>query len=879
MSDEPNVIYLKDYKQPDYWIKNIDLTFELGEEETVVSSVLKVEKNDSLNHSNPLVLMGEDLTIKSIELNGDVLNESDYKLDDKTLTVLNAKNNCELKIVTVIKPQENTKLEGLYKSSGNFCTQCEAEGFRRITYYLDRPDVMAIFTSKVIADKTKYPVLLSNGNPVESGDLPDGKHFVKWFDPFKKPSYLFALVAGELSFIESFYKTISGRKVQCRIYVEKENIDQCQHALDSLIHSMKWDEDRFGREYDLDIYNVVAVNDFNMGAMENKGLNVFNSKYVLAKPETATDLDFIQIEAVIGHEYFHNWTGNRITCRDWFQLSLKEGLTVFRDQEFTSDRQSRSSTRIQNVNILRNAQFPEDSGPMAHSVRPDSYAEINNFYTSTIYNKGSEVIRMIYTLLGKTVFRKATDLYFERHDGQAVTIDDFAQCMQDASGVDLTLFKNWYCQAGTPVVEVKSEYDSSGKIYKLHFKQSCPATPGQDQKNPFHIPVKLGLLDEVGNDLELKPSGGNYVSDGTSIIYNLMEQEQTLEFTNIEKEPTPSLFREFSSPIKLVYEYSDEELAFLMSNDNDEFNQWEASQNFALRIILKNIDHYQNNNELEINENYLKAIDKIITNDSMEDDIKANALMIPSMRYIGELMPEIDVDAAYSSREFLIKQVANASKSKFLELYHSCKGSDVYELNNQAIGQRSLKNGALSWLMSGSSPEIELCFKQYNSSSNMTDELAAIGLIVDHDCNERSLAIEGFYNKWKNDVLVLNKWLALQGGSKIKGNINNVKNLMSHESFEIKNPNKVRSLLGSFFAGSYIEFHAIDGSGYQFLSETILKLDQLNPQVSARMVSGLIGFKKFKKDRADLMKAELEKIQNSENVSADVMEIVNNSLK
>ena len=692
LDHQPKTIYLKDYQRPDFYIDHVDLVFELEEERTRVLSTLHVRRNQ---HSDAcsLILMGECLELGEVKIDGELLSANSYQITDVDMMIDAVPDSFSLQIETFIKPQENFSLEGLYKSSGNYCTQCEAEGFRKITYFLDRPDVMALYTTTIIADRDKYPVLLSNGNPVEAGELENNRHWAKWHDPFRKPSYLFALVAGDLSYISDHFITSSGRNVQCRIYVQHHNIDQCDYAMASLKRSMKWDEENYGREYDLDVYNIVAVDDFNMGAMENKGLNVFNSKYVLAKQDTATDTDFINIEGVIGHEYFHNWSGNRVTCRDWFQLTLKEGLTVFRDQQFTADMNAAAPKRIDDVNILRTAQFAEDAGPMAHPIQPSSYQEINNFYTVTVYNKGAEIIRMIHTLLGSDNFRKGMDLYFERHDGQAVTTEEFVSAMEDASKVNLAQFRRWYQQAGTPEVTVTEEYDSAEKVYRLTLSQKTPATPGQDEKLPFHLPVKLSLLDSSGGTLSLE--------DGDdSTVLNFLDEEQTFNFENIEQKPVLSILQGYSAPVKLHFERDDEELAFCMAHESDDFNRWEAGQQLSTRLLLAMVQKINAGraDELSLPDYYIEACRKTLNHQSLDKALIARALTLPSLTYIGEMMPVIDVDAIHQAREFTCSHLAESLKDDFLQCYQA-NSQDEYSLSPASMGERFLQGQALDYLM------------------------------------------------------------------------------------------------------------------------------------------------------------------------------------
>ncbi|MDH5484775.1 MAG: aminopeptidase N, partial [Gammaproteobacteria bacterium] len=699
----PKTIYLKEYQQPDYWIDQADLRFELGEDETRVITELSLRRNTASQSGQPLELLGEGLQLEGVWLDGQLLTTDDYSLGEESLVITRVPAQFCLKTAVVINPQQNTSLEGLYKSSGNFCTQCEAEGFRKITYYLDRPDVMAKFTTTIVADKTRYPILLSNGNPVASGDEADGCHWVKWEDPFKKPAYLFALVAGNLECIEDHFITRSNRNIALRIYVEKHNVDKCDHAMASLKRCMAWDEEKYGREYDLDIYMIVAVDDFNMGAMENKGLNVFNSKFVLAKQQTATDTDFINIEGVIGHEYFHNWSGNRVTCRDWFQLTLKEGLTVFRDQQFTADMNSATVKRIDDVNVLRTRQFAEDAGPMSHPIQPDSYVEINNFYTVTVYNKGAEIIRMIHTLLGETAFRKGMDLYFDRHDGEAATTEDFLKSMEDASAADLQQFRRWYHQSGTPELSIETEYDAANKVYRVTVRQVS-----LDKRNkPFHIPLAMALVDANGDDVA-----------STNCVLDITGAEQQFEFANISDTVVPSLLRDFSAPVRLNVALTNDELAFLMAQDNDSFNQWNSAQQLALNIILKLIDDFSQNKTLQLDVIYISAFRQVLLDKHMDKALVSRILTLPSEDYIAEMMDVVDVDAIHQVREFCKSAIATALEQKLLDTYQQNQ-LEAFDITPDAIGRRSLKNLCLSYLQAtGKSSYQQLAMQQYSSANN-----------------------------------------------------------------------------------------------------------------------------------------------------------------
>lgn len=875
MPQQPQVIYLKDYQVPEFLIEKTDLRFELQADATLVKARLQVKRNpQSLSKNRALVLQGDkDLVLCRVVVNDQILTEQDYRRSEESLSIHDVPDAFVLETVTEIYPDQNTALEGLYRSDGMYCTQCEAEGFRRITFYLDRPDVMSVFTTTIEADKTAYPVLLSNGNPVASGDADDDRHWVTWEDPFPKPAYLFALVAGDLSSIEDRYVTHSGREVTLRIFAAEKDLDKLDYAMTSLKKSMRWDEEVYGREYDLDIYMIVAVDFFNMGAMENKGLNVFNTSCVLAHPETTTDAGFQRVEGVVAHEYFHNWSGNRVTCRDWFQLSLKEGFTVFRDAEFSADMNSRTVKRVEDVSLLRTAQFAEDAGPMAHPIRPASFIEISNFYTMTIYEKGAEVVRMIHTLLGAENFRKGSDLYFERHDGQAVTTDDFVQAMEDASGVDLSQFRLWYSQAGTPVIDVSDEYDASQKIYTLILKQRCPATPGQSEKAPFHIPVSVGLLGKSGQDIML--SNGE-----TTQVLELKEAEQRFSFTGIEEKPIPSLLRSFSAPVKLHYAYQRDDLVFLMSHDSDGFNRWEAAQKLGVDILQELIGEYQAGNELVLDNRLVAAYRAVLTDLSLDQAMVSKVLTLPTEAYLSELSDVIDVDAIHAVREFVINALAEALSSELVAVYDRCNVSEQYAPDAASIARRALKNLALSYLMKTGKPEqLERALTQFQNADNMTDSMAALALVV-HSPYEKAteVILEQFYDRWKNEPLVVNQWLSVQASNPSKGALKTVKQLMKHESFNIRNPNKVRSLISGFSSLNPVNFHAMDGSGYRFLADQIIELNSLNPQIASRLVTPLTRWKRYPADRQGMMREELQRIMDSGELSRDVFEVVSKSL-
>ncbi len=874
-----NVIYLKDYSATAYVIKNTALTFELGEGETRVNSLLTISRREGVAVDTPLVLDGEALTLLSVRMDGVLLAAAQYQVADNQLTISSLPSECLLEIETRIHPESNTSLSGLYKSSGNFCTQCEAEGFRRITYYYDRPDAMSIFSTRIIADPQKYPVMLSNGNLVDKGRLADGRHWVEWQDPHPKPAYLFALVAGDLANIHDTFTTMSGREVDLYIYTEPHNITQCDYAMRSLKQSMTWDELNYGREYDLDIYMIVAVDDFNMGAMENKGLNVFNSKYVLAKPETATDADYQGIEGVIGHEYFHNWSGNRVTCRDWFQLSLKEGFTVFRDQEFSADMQSRGVKRIEDVNMLRTHQFREDASPMAHPVRPESYVEINNFYTVTIYEKGGEVIRMQQLLLGSAGFRKGTDLYFDRHDGQAVTTDDFIQAMEDANGVDFSQFKLWYSQAGTPELNITSCYDQAAKRFTLSVQQHCPDTPGQTNKQPMHIPLAIGLLDRQGNDMPLQLQG-EAAAPCNTLVLHLKQAEQHFLFENITEPPVPSLLRGFSAPVRLSSDLSEEQRYFIMASDNDDYSRWDAGQQIAVKLIVGLAEKIQQRHEWAVDSRFISAMEKILCESGNQDKaMLAMALTLPSEAYLSGFMSPIDPVALHQARCFVSVQIAQALQHPLLEVYQANRDEGDFKNDPASMAQRKLKNVCLGYLMElDDAAVVTQCEQQFYSANNMTDVLAALSALVNKDSERAASALESFHDKWSNESLVVDKWLVLQATSRLEGTLNRVRELIQHPAFKITNPNKVRSLIGAFCSGNPAQFHNLNGKGYALLTEFILKLNTLNPQIASRLVTPLVSWRKYDEPRQLLMKAELEKIAATPALSKDVYEMVNKAL-
>jgi len=873
---EPTNIYLKDYQPPHFVIEQTHLRFDLFEDYAQVDSRLVMHRNrdQHASYEGPLVLVGQQLELLAIKVDGNLLTNDEYSLEGESLTIHKLSDSFQLEISTRNEPQKNTALEGLYKSGGMFCTQCEAEGFRRITFYLDRPDVMSIFTTEVIADKTKYPILLSNGNAVAHNDLDAGRHSVSWHDPHRKPCYLFALVAGDLMVKEDSFTTISGRGVELKIFVEPQNIDKTDYAMDALKRSMKWDEDKYGREYDLDIFMIVAVDDFNMGAMENKGLNIFNSSCVLANPQTATDAAYQRIEAIVAHEYFHNWSGNRVTCRDWFQLSLKEGFTVYRDAQFTADMNSAAVKRIEDAAIMRTVQFAEDAGPMAHPVQPDSFMEISNFYTVTIYEKGAEIVGMIHKLLGEKGFRKGADLYFGRHDGQAVTINEFVSAMEDANNTSLTQFKRWYKSAGTPVVDVESYYDTQAKTYTLTFKQNCD--------DPFLIPIELGLIAKNGEELKTELAAGLINKRGAYAqgIFRLTEKEQVLVFTNVKEEPVPSLLRDFSAPIKLNYDYSRDQLLFLMQHDSDGFNRWDAGQSLALDVMYEVMQQFADGDAPKVDARLISAYRNVLKRDDIDHAMLAKMLLLPSVSYIAETQSVIDIHAINQARSHVQSVLAEALAEDLAALYQQLNIQQGYLPEPQQMSQRGLKNTALSYLLKTPHKKYcELALAQFKNSDNMTDTMAALASLVNSEHKSQAqLTLESFYQTWQEEPLVVNQWLAVQAGSAEYGTIENINKLLEHEAFDIKNPNKVRSVIGAFAGQSLINFHALDGSGYQLLADKIILLNRLNPQIASRLVAPLSKWSRYVSTQSQQMKQQLERIMAQEDLSKDVYEIVSKSL-
>ena len=870
----PVTIHRKDYTAPAYWVNTVEMGFDLDPAATRVATRITLQRN-SASPNKDVELLGDGVKLVALRMNGKTLRKGakGYTIADGKLRIANAPDEITLEIETLVQPEKNTSMMGLFVSNGNFFTQCEAEGFRKITWFPDRPDVMAKYTVMLRGDKKKYPVLLSNGNLIEQGNLPKGRHYAKWEDPFKKPSYLFALVAGKLVCQEEKFKLNSGRRVLLQVWVEPGNLDKTQHAMDSLKHSIRWDEQRYGLELDLDRFMIVAVGDFNMGAMENKGLNIFNTKYVLANPRVATDGDYAGIESVVGHEYFHNWTGNRVTCRDWFQLSLKEGLTVFRDQEFSADMiatdSGRAVNRIENVRGLRQGQFSEDAGPMAHAVRPDSFVEISNFYTATIYQKGAEVVRMYQTLLGRDGFRKGMDLYFARHDGQAVSCDDFRAAMADSSGRNLAQFERWYSQSGTPQLKVQSHYDAAKQTYELTLSQR--GKPGQ---KPFHMPVEVGLLNARGRDMKLYLDGAESEKPVTTCVLELTKAKQTFTFNNVKTKPTPSLLRNFSAPVVMEYDYTDQELAQLMAHDSDAFNRWEAGQRLVMQRLLKLIKQVQESEALTLDELFINALRTTLNDQALDPSFRAMVLTLPSESMLSEQCKVIAPQAIHTARQFMRKTISERLKADFIAIYAANLTPGKYSSDAKSAGKRGLKNLCLSYLLGWQDEStLQLAHAQIASADNMTDRLAALMCLVNTGSKTAQQPLNRFYQDFKKEALVVDKWFSLQAVA-MHTDVAAVRKLMTHPAFTLKNPNRVRSLVFSFCNGNPSQFHAADGSGYAFWTEQVIALNKLNPQVAARLVRTLDHWKKYQPALKKQMQAALQKVAAAKGLSKDVQEVV-----
>ena len=878
MSEQNTMIYLKDYQAPAFLIDQVQLHVDLYEDETVVRSILTIRRNPARTERDlPLELNGEELKLNSIALNGKALAADQYQLDAEWLRLPQVPDQFTLETSVSIDPKNNQSLTGLYQSNGNYCTQCEAEGFRRITYFPDRPDVMSHYSVAISADKKRYPILLSNGNLIEEKELPDNRHWVLWEDPSLKPCYLFALVAGNFEFLQGHFITCSNRSILLRVYVERGNLSQANFALESLKRAMRWDEERYGREYDLDQYMIVAVGDFNMGAMENKGLNIFNTKYVLANSKSATDLDYMGIESVIGHEYFHNWTGNRITCRDWFQITLKEGLTVFRDQGFSSDMGVPLLQRINAVNTIRNAQFPQDAGPISHPIRPDHYEEINNFYTVTVYNKGAEVIRMIETLIGKDNFRKGMDLYFERHDGQAVTTEEFVKAMEDASAKDLTQFRRWYSQSGTPVLEVSSHYDAAQKTYTLKVNQICSATSDQKEKQMLHIPLKIALLDEKAQEMPLQLKAEGMSIKGPRVL-EIKEAEQEFCFVGIDTKPTPSLLRHFSAPVILNYSYTMSELLWLIEHDTDDFNRWDAAQRASTQLCLSLIREHQAQKELVLDMAWIQLFSNLLTEAQPDGILLEKLLTLPSENYLAQQIKPADIGAIHTVRQWLKREIAQHLEKQLLTHYQRLNKNVSYEYDVKEMGERALKNICLYYLLIADKERYQkIALDQFHQANNMTDTMGALVSLNDHDTSARERALMEFYAAWKGEALVVDKWLMLQASSSLDSTLSHVKQLLSHPAFDLKNPNKVRALISCFSANQAC-FHQVSGEGYRFVADQVIEIDCFNPQLAARIVEPLLRWQHLDEPRQVLMRGELERIKASKTLSKNVDELVTRGL-
>lgn len=877
----PRPILLKNYRPPGYLIDKVDLDVALHPKRTRIRSRLSVRANPKVRGKRePLRLEGTHMELAEISVNRKKLAPKDYKLTDTSLTLTKTPAKpFTLEIVTFVNPEANKALQGLYRSNGVYCTQCEAEGFRRITYFLDRPDVLATYSVRIEADPEEAPVLLANGNLLERGLVDGGKrHYAVWRDPFPKPSYLFALVGGDLSSIASSFQTMSGREVDLRIYIEHGKEERAAWAMDSLKRSMRWDEERFGREYDLDVFNIVAVSDFNMGAMENKGLNVFNDRLILASPETATDTIFEAIESVVAHEYFHNWTGNRITCRDWFQLCLKEGLTVFRDQEFSGDERSETVQRILDVRRLKSMQFAEDAGPLAHPVRPESYIEINNFYTATVYEKGAELVRMIQTLLGREAFRRGMDLYFERHDGEAATVEEFITCFENASGTSLAQFRLWYSQAGTPELVCALRYDKTKKKAELSVEQALPPTPGQPHKKPLHIPLKLGLLGGNGHDVPLKLESGEELHDG---VLPITKRKQTFRFADVPTRPVPSLLRQFSAPVNVTIDLSDDDVTFLMANDSDPFNRWQAANNFATRILVGTVRSLAKGKRASKGQPFAKALGAIVMNDALEPAYRAELLRLPSPSDIARVIGKNVDPALINSAHRQLSTLLGRTLGPLLEdIYDEMAEDGPFSPDAESSGRRALRNGALTLLTARrSNRDLARLSKHYSKASNMTDRAHALFLLAAHSGLERERALNDFYKNWKGDNLVIDTWFAAQALSPLAATLRQVKKLTEHTLFSLAAPNKVRALIGTFAMSNPVQFNRPDGTGYAFLAEQVLALDRLNPQIAARMLSAFRSWRALETGRRGHARKALQRIAKTKGSSPDVQEIVSKMLE
>ncbi len=883
-ASNPDAVYLKDYQPSAYLINRTELHFDLLEDCVIVSSRIHLLRISAPAETASITLNGEEMELLSVSVDGRKLEEEEYRVSAKALVIYSIPEQCVLACETRIRPQENTSLSGLYKSRSLFCTQCEAEGFRRITYYIDRPDVMSVFTVTVEGDLQRYPVLLSNGNLIETQQVANGRHSAVWHDPFPKPAYLFALVAGNLEYIEERFTTMSDREVALRIYVEKKDIDKCGYAMRSLQQAMRWDEEVYGREYDLDIFNIVAVDDFNMGAMENKSLNIFNTSCVLCSSQITTDLGFQRVQSIVAHEYFHNWSGNRVTCRDWFQLSLKEGFTVFRDSQFSADMGSATVKRVEDVSLLRSVQFAEDAGPMSHPIRPESFIEINNFYTATVYEKGAEVVRMIHTLLGAESFRRGSDLYFERHDGQAVTCEDFVLAMEDASGINLQQFRYWYSQAGTPHLSVQDDYDEAAQCYTLHVEQSCPATPGQAKKSPFVIPLAVGLLGEAGNlPLRLQDAPADTdTGDNTHRVLTVSQSKQSFVFEGVTERPVPSLLRGFSAPVSLHFNYSSQDLCALMRRDGDGFVRWDSAQTLLARVIFAVEQQFVSGTAAILDQLLIDACSDLLRDESLDPAMVAEMLRLPGEEYLAEQASQsggANVDSIHQAREWVRSALGQALAPLFLQRYQGLESHLAAATEATQIADRSLRNMCLGYLVSGNRDNLALASAQYRQATNMTDRQAALKEIAFYAGHElRASTLDNFHQQWRHEALVVNQWFQVQAAIPDSEGLSRVQLLMCHADFDLGNPNKVRALVGGFVNQNLINFHHLDGSGYRFLKDMVVKLNRLNPQLASRLLTPLTKWRRYP-DRGELMRAELEGLAAEPALSSDVFEIVSKSLQ
>ncbi len=873
----PRAVELKNYRPPDFLVDSVRLEFDLEPASTRVSARLQLRRNPAGRRDAPLVLDGQGLKLRRVSRDGYVMRPSEYEVTAEALTIPGLPEQVCIETEVQIDPSANSALEGLYTSRGMLCTQCEAEGFRRITYFPDRPDVLARFTTTLRAERAAYPLLLSNGNRVAEGELADGRHYATFEDPFPKPSYLFALVAGQLQALHDTFVTASGRTVQLYIHTEPAYVAQCGHAMSALKKAMAWDERVYGREYDLDVYHVVAVDDFNMGAMENKGLNIFNAKYVMADPARATDDDYEFIESIIAHEYFHNWTGNRITCRDWFQLSLKEGLTVFRDQQFSADMGSAAVKRIAEVRGLRTVQFAEDGGPLAHPVRPAAYVEINNFYTSTVYQKGAEVVRMLHTVLGADGFRRGTDLYFERHDGQAVTVEDFVAALADANGVDLAPFMAWYQQAGTPQLTVAHRHDADAARWYLTVHQRTAPTPGQPEKQPLPIPLALGLLGADGRELPLRLAD-EPAAVGTQRVLDLRSAEQTFVFEDLPQAPVPSLLRGFCAPVRLQVDLSDTELAHLLAYDTDAFARYDAGQQLYMRVIHRLLAAHAAGEDLTLDAGLRDAVGRCLDDTAADPALVAELLTLPSEAFIAGELDVVDPAAIHTVRRFLRSALAQALREPLRARYRALAPDGAYRFEAGEVGRRRLRNLCLGYLAELDDIGPSLCLEQFEAADNMTDTAAALALLAQLDAPARERALDAFYQRWQGEALVLDRWFSVQAGSRRAQALDDVKALLQHPAYAPRNPNRVRALVGAFVHGNPLRFHAPDGSGYAFVADQVQAIDGFNPMLAARLAQALTRWRRYEPGRQALMREALERLAASPKLSKDLYEVVSKAL-